>query len=443
MAGGDPILSESELLTLDEALDVRRASASLAWQLVTGDQGSIRSERAHLVLERDLPGLLSRERTRAHAVALAAELWEYLFVHSGGQALTTQAASWVGRSGLSRAEALRLANRMAWVSRGAIDHLTPRDPDSAPGSPADLFVIALTLERLRFLFQFAQLATVVDGMAEDRRSEPFVQAMRAFALLGGRHPLHRDSGLAIVQRVWDSASDRRERLAIQDVCLHALWVAEHLPEQGRVLLDYCRRAEQEALESGDERAGPVVLFRKAYALRELADYDSALIAIDTALGDLRGDNEFVRTFSEQCIRERQLIIVGRDLTRLTTDLEETSGQISAAEHRIEAVVERNSIRSVEVLGLFSAAVAFAVGTSSIGANAASPLAGLLIAVALGACLLGFSWMILFVAGPRVREPAGSRGSGSRVGSALGWSALACSVVAILMAAIAVMVVYFS
>ncbi|MFI0219877.1 tetratricopeptide repeat protein [Streptomyces lydicus] len=88
------------------------------------------------------------------------------------------------------------------------------------------------------------------------------------------------------------------------VLLHGLWLGQDLDQGAERLLALSARPPFYA------RQGPIVLFRRAGALRRLGRYDKALAAIDRALDLLPPGNIVVHA---DLVRERSLITAVRDI----------------------------------------------------------------------------------------------------------------------------------
>lgn len=170
----------------------------------------------------------------------------------------------------------------------------------------------------------------------------------------------------------------------------------------------------------------------------LGRYEEALEILDELINRLNGSSEFVRTFSEQVIRERDFNLFGIDLDGLKSDFGEARGRLQATEEKIERsearlgeIEHQGLTRNVQIISMFTAAVAFAVGIASIATKTGnSPLAAVLISCALGVGLLGFVFLIYLITRTRDEvEPFKSVGK-------LTWT-VTVSVVALMVSIVAV------
>ncbi|OIJ91624.1 hypothetical protein [Streptomyces colonosanans] len=157
----------------------------------------------------------------------------------------------------------------------------------------------LELSTLRYDFRCAALQQLIEQLPKEERSrlDCYSRALYAFALLSQSRP----EGLTLMDEVLDEAGGHAKTL---HVLLHGLWLGQDLDQGAERLLALSTRPP---FDTGTD---PIVLFRKAGALRRLARYEESLAAIDRALdllppGDVAVHADFVR--------ERTLTIAVRDL----------------------------------------------------------------------------------------------------------------------------------
>ncbi|MFF4867250.1 hypothetical protein ACFY3J_37450 [Streptomyces sp. NPDC001231] len=129
----------------------------------------------------------------------------------------------------------------------------------------------LYLSALRFDFRCATLKGLVERLPGNAFAalDCYSRALYAFALLGQSRP----EGLALMDEVLDEAGDHTKTL---HVLLHGLWLGQDLEQGPERLLALSARSPLDA------RNDPIVLFRRAGALRRLGRYDEGLAAIDRA-----------------------------------------------------------------------------------------------------------------------------------------------------------------
>ncbi len=292
--------------------------------------------------------------------------------------------------------ALRLSNRIAWETRGQPG--LPQELGNVVNSlrSSELFLVGLYLNRCRFMFQFDEVQIILDYLDESWHSHPFVEAARAFAAFGSKDGRDNEATIS-VQSAWQRCRNSDLLMPVRELCLQALDVADGNSTQAAVLLEYCDRHERDSLRYGGSATTRSILqYRRARALRVLGRPAEALEAIDAALSLLSGDNEFVRIFAEQCLRERDFVRFAAIMSTAQSEIRAATESVARQELKIESTIERSTIRSTEVLALFSSAVAFAVGAAAIGANARTPTAAVASISGLALGLLGFVGMIVYV-----------------------------------------------
>jgi hypothetical protein len=233
--------------------------------------------------------------------------------------------------------------------------------------------------------------------------------MKSFALLlaGGKRDI--PQALELNDLAWNDTSQIDSVGAIRDICLHGLWVGNLIPNQGELLLRRCDEYVEEAHRFGLRPDNAIVLFRRAGAQRMLALFEESIETIDELLNGLSGSSEFIRTFSEQIIRERELAQLGLTFEKLRSDVDgaavrlaEAEGKLNQSEARLGEIEHQGLTRNVQIISIFTAAVAFAVGVAGITTKSGNaPLSAVLISVSLGVGLLGFVFLIFLVT--RTRE----------------------------------------
>ncbi|MFE4055214.1 hypothetical protein ACFXP3_02720 [Streptomyces sp. NPDC059096] len=192
----------------------------------------------------------------------------------------------------------------AWAARASghsvLGLLTPVQVTAAGPDP----VIARTfrhlyLSALRYDFRCSSIHALVGQLPPATRAglDCYSRALYAFALLG----LSRHEGLDLMDEVLDEAGTHAKTL---HVLLHGLWLGQDLDQGASRLLALSVRPP---FDTGTD---PIVLFRRAGALRRLGRYDEALATIDGAMellppGDI--------TVHADLVRERSLITAVRDL----------------------------------------------------------------------------------------------------------------------------------
>ncbi|MFC9431445.1 tetratricopeptide repeat protein [Streptomyces sp. NPDC056987] len=160
----------------------------------------------------------------------------------------------------------------------------------------------LYLSALRYDFRCSSIQALVEQLPQPARKDLdcYSRALCAFALLGRSRP----EGLDLMDEVLDEAGTHAKTL---HVLLHGLWLGQDLDQGPSRLLALSARPP---FDTGTD---PIVLFRRAGALRRLGRYDEALAAIDTAMELLPPGDIAVHA---DLVRERSLITTAGDLHQL-------------------------------------------------------------------------------------------------------------------------------
>ncbi|MGW4371637.1 hypothetical protein ACWEKT_39060 [Nocardia takedensis] len=246
--------------------------------------------------------------------------------------------------------------------------ITGHDSDCSRAFFATLYHAGKLRANLRFdeLHQFLESSPLAYA-AGPFRDGPLFIALRAFAAFGS-HRITEGHARELLDRAW--SAPERTRAAI-DVALNGLAISVPFDGQGELLRD---RATQALSRFPDD-----FMFHQRLANGQFlcGDHDAALASIDKALEELpavgwRGSHELL---SEQFANHRIAIVNGRIVARLTSDIEQL-----ADEHRTQIVrhervmtdlagsVRRSMIRSVELVAVFAAIIAFAVGSLNVTLN---------------------------------------------------------------------------
>lgn len=201
-------------------------------------------------------------------------------------------------------ESAQVCADAAWTARAAghsvLGLLHPAQVTAAGPDPVTARTFRhLYLSALRFDFRCATLQALVEQLPDTaRRSlDCYSRALYAFALLGQSRP----AGLGVMDEVLTEAGEHAKTL---HVLLHGLWLGQDLDQGAQRLLALSARP---AFTPGTD---PIVLFRRAGALRRLGRYDEGLAALDRALNRLPPGDTAVHA---DLVRERLLLCAARDL----------------------------------------------------------------------------------------------------------------------------------
>ncbi|GIG63428.1 hypothetical protein Lfu02_78000 [Longispora fulva] len=319
-------------------------------------------------IDEDLASLTGAERS--------ARLVQHLATGTRGDRLSwiSELATRSERHGLSLPEIRSIAADLAWLARDA----GQRYPGSADWDAAAtasrrhrLILAYVHGQRLRYDFKFEALQAQTYTWLTEFGDDALILALAAFAALGMRTA----RGLELYrQAIAAPDADGRTR----HVCLHAIWFADHVPDQPQLVLDL----SNSMMTTGTGDAN--LFYRRAYALRKLGRYDQALEEIDRAIGMLAPGNNAVH---QDYVRERELITATRQMRQyadtLTRDLAdqvtaqadrritEASTKLAEKVESAQRVVSESTLKVVEILGLFVTLAGFLIGSGTVAFTAST------------------------------------------------------------------------
>ncbi|WP_414169084.1 hypothetical protein ACMATS_24655 [Streptoverticillium reticulum] len=201
-------------------------------------------------------------------------------------------------------ESAEVCAHVAWTARATgnsiLGLLSPGQVTTAAADPVTARTYRhLYLNALRYDFRCPTLQTLVEQLPQATLDglDAYSRALYAFALLGQSRP----EGLKVMDEVLREAGEHASTL---HVLLHGLWLGQHLDQGAERLLALSTRPP---FDTGRD---PIVLFRRAGALRRLGRYDEGLATIDQALDLLPPGDVAVHA---DLVRERSLIAAAHDL----------------------------------------------------------------------------------------------------------------------------------
>ncbi|GGS63452.1 hypothetical protein AB0E75_24250 [Streptomyces griseoviridis] len=221
---------------------------------------------------------------------------------ASGRDWTREAALWLAAGAADWAESARLTGDLAWRARSegrsALVFLSGAQvAGNDPCAPYGRALWHCYLTTLRYDFRCGDIEEFFTGVPDDGEGlDPYVAAMRAFALLGRS----RASGLPLLETALARGAHDEK---VVHALLHGLWLGEDLPGQPERMLELL---DAPAFAGG---LGAEALLRKASALRRLRRFDEALAAVRSAIDGLGPLEVVVHT---DCVRERALILLERD-----------------------------------------------------------------------------------------------------------------------------------
>ncbi len=231
-------------------------------------------------------------------------------------------------------------------------------------------------QRLRFDYRFRESQARCNEWLGEFHDDALIMSFAAFGGIGSRA----SNGLDLFHRAVRAPDTDNKSL---QVCLSAIWFADHLEEQAETLLSLA----DDMMARGEVNEN--IHYRRAAALRRLGRYDEALAAIDLAI-DLFGVGNIL--VHEQYAQERRTIINTRDMRQqaaetaaalgdeISARVDERIDQASAAmEQKIDEasrhltqrvtvaqeLVSEGLLKMVEVLGLFVTLLGFLIGSGTV------------------------------------------------------------------------------
>lgn len=293
-------------------------------------------------------------------------------------------AARAGRYDFSVPQLRRAATDMAWMARMSGQRYPDDHEWDLARSPTDRLTLAYVHgQRLRFDFKFSQLHAHSKKWLAEFTGDALILALACFAALG----LRESNGLDLFERALDSPNaDEKSR----HVCLGAMEFADHLADQGNILL----RLSDDMMARGEDDEN--VRYRRATALRKLGRFDEALAEIDRAIDGLDAAGRML--VHEQYSQERRAIIEAQAVRlRVETMARQVAENISAQlevqitaasvalEEKIatasstlgeridtaQGMVSDGLLKMVEILGLFVTLLGFVVGSGAVVLKARS------------------------------------------------------------------------
>ncbi|MEU1312104.1 hypothetical protein ABZ419_24845 [Streptomyces cinnamoneus] len=380
-----------------------RARLAAAVGSDTADLGRIAGEAAHLLHESGQEPdfeVRSADFATDPFFVCADRYWRQCFADSPSSATAVACARWIVAHTTA---GCRSAVRAQWaLGNGFINrsHLETREQlDEAAraltGIPEAaelaLTVLLYNAGKLRANFAFDDLNAVLTASAlataaGPHRNEAIVLALRSFAAFGSR-TLTTEHARDLLDRAW-AAPDRPGH--VMDVCLNGLAVSVPFDGQGELL----RRLAQEAVDAAP--GNHMFRFRLATAHHLCADHDEALVHLDAALALLARSGAFSRELLlEQYLVKRDAIQEARLRAAREAEHEARWQRQDAANVDLERAMHRSSIRAVELVAVFTSAIAFAVGSLQVTLSGTLKLRERLwLLTALGAGLAAFALLIV-------------------------------------------------
>jgi len=243
------------------------------------------------------------------------------------------------------------------------------------------------------LYQFLESAPLAVAVGR-RRDQPVFTALRSAAAFGSRS-ITVEYATELLESAW-TAPDRTR--GVVDLCVQAIWASPPFDGQGELL----RLRAREAVAEYPRDA--VLRFRLAKGERLSGHHDAALEAIDTALRLLRaiGTRGSHETLQNQFLYERDVILEDQRRTQRYLEMEHRYAEMERRWEAQEATLAElrqtmrsATVRAVELVAVFTAAIAFSVGALQVSLSGEMPLGDRVwLIAALGAGLVLFALLVV-------------------------------------------------
>lgn len=263
--------------------------------------------------------------------------------------------------------------------------------DHAAGDTA-FFATLYHAGKLRSNFSFDELHQFLESSllamaAGAHRQDPIFVALEAFAAFGSR-TITTEHAITRLNLAWSSPARTRH---VVDVAVNALSASAPFAAQG----DMLRQHAQEAVDLYPD--SDIFHFRLATGEHMCGEHDAALASIDTALRLLPaiGNRGSHKLLQEQYIAKRDAIQEGRLRAIWAADQQRRWEHQETANTELRATLQSSAIRAVELVTIFTAAIAFAVGSIQVTLNGTLALHDRIWLVAtLGIGLIIFALLII-------------------------------------------------
>jgi hypothetical protein len=325
---------------------------------------------------------------RFHAtpsVRTAAECAQWLATHIDDEHRTAVAQKW--------------SMGYAFITRDTVESLlelseATEDIVGVDNSAGDIAYFATLYHagKLRSNFWFDELRQFLEAsllaMAAGRhRDDPLFVALQSFAAFGSR-AITAEHATTLLDRAWTSPMRTRHVL---DVCLNGLSAAPPFDTQGELL-------SRHANEAVDAHPGDHMFhFRLAIGQHINGDHDSAMTSIDTALRLLpaMGSRGSHKLLQEQYINKRDAIQEGRLREIWAAKQQRRWEQQEADNVDLRDSMKSSAVRAMELVTIFTAAIAFAIGSLQVTLNGSLALRDRIwLIAALGLGLAGFALLVI-------------------------------------------------
>lgn len=212
------------------------------------------------------------------------------------------------------------------------------------------------VDELNIFLESSDLAAAAGG----RRKDAVVVALQAFAAFGSR-AMTTEHAIDLLEQAWDAPDRTRQ---VVDVCLAGIAESTPFPTQGELL------AERAAQAITAYPVDHLFHYRLASGLHIRQRPDEALEAIDAALRLLPaiGSRISHQVLQQQYLNKREAIQEGRLRATWAEEQQQRWKQQDDANDSIREMLQSSAVRAVELVAIFTAAIAFAVGSLQVTLN---------------------------------------------------------------------------
>jgi hypothetical protein len=211
-------------------------------------------------------------------------------------------------------------------------------------------------DELRSFLESSPLAAAAGSLRNDAA---FV-AMLAFASFGSR-AMSNAYAAELLEQAWNASGRTRQ---VTDVCLAAIAEAVPFDAQGEMLVEHSAQAV--AAYPTDH----LFWYRLASGLHLCQRPDEALRAIDDALRLLPAIGARIshQVLQQQYLTKREAILEGRLRSLWAAEQQRRWDEQEEANTAIREIARSSAVRAVELVAIFTAAIAFAVGSLQVTLN---------------------------------------------------------------------------
>ncbi|QCB28177.1 hypothetical protein [Corynebacterium endometrii] len=269
----------------------------------------------------------------------------------------------------------------------------------------EYFISAVLCERFRFAKDVEglhELLVTGQGVSSSFKTTALGQAIGGYARLLLEKPTYTSKVISESEEIADlpyllksaiQNSKPFETLRVRDLVLSALDEAPNAQRLAGITVETIKQFQTNSEEFGESPQDPLLLLKLARAYRRSAQFDAAYSTISIAMSRANVGTSFSIEIMERILQERTQIIFTVESYDLIKKAQQAAERMEETESRVNTKLDNNTLRSTEVLALFSSAVAFAVGAASIGSNQQNLASAVIISGILLIGLVAFSGLI--------------------------------------------------